>query len=115
MPSAAWRRSASAAAWASRSASSGLLEATARGGRYPLRGWLRQHLAEALAKRDVMANDKNEEDREQQGTARQHQERTTGSEQPHGGQSSGIWPGPDVVLGAWTSWMGSGSARAQPG
>jgi len=62
-----------------------------------------------------MANDKNDEDREQQGTARQHQERTTGSEQPQGGQSSGIWPGPDVMLGAWTSWMESGSARAQPG
>ena len=62
-----------------------------------------------------MANDKNDEDREQQGTARQQQERTTGSEQPQGGQSSGIWPGPDVMLGAWTSWMESGSARAQPG
>ena len=61
-----------------------------------------------------MANDKNDEDREQQGTARQHQDRTTGNEQPQGGQSSGIWPGPDVMLGAWTSWMGSGSARAQP-
>ena len=61
-----------------------------------------------------MANDKNDEGREQQGTARQHQDRTTGNEQPQGGQSSGIWPGPDVMLGAWTSWMGSESARAQP-
>ena len=61
-----------------------------------------------------MANDKDDEGRKQQGTARQHQDRTTGNEQPQGGQSSGIWPGPDVMLGAWTSWMGSGSAGAQP-
>jgi polyhydroxyalkanoate synthase len=51
-----------------------------------------------------MANDKNDVGREQQGTARQ----------PQAGQSSGIWPGPDVMLGAWTSWIGSGSAAAQP-
>ena len=62
-----------------------------------------------------MANDKNDEGREQQGTARQHQDRTTGNEQPQGGQSSGIWPGPDVMLGAWTSWMGSGSAGPNHG
>jgi len=61
-----------------------------------------------------MANDKNDEGREQQGTARQHQDRAAGNEQPQGGQSSDIWPGPDVMLGAWTSWIGSGSAGAQP-